>query len=123
MSNVQIIGFNPSLVVGTTGVNGTNSEVFDLGGNTLLGLIADGLTAGTINFEVASYDPAPTSSQIGTLRLLRNLDATVVATGSLSGNIALTADAVRVLAPYRYVRLQFSAQQASGATIRFVMKG
>lgn len=122
MQNVSVAQFNPSLIIGTTGVNGTNSEIFDFGGYSLLGMEADNLSAGTLNFEISSYDPRAASAPIGTMRALRNLDASVVATGSLSGNVALTADALRVLAPYRYVRLQFSAPQAGGATIRFIVK-
>jgi hypothetical protein len=129
--NVVIVGSNTSLVRGTIGTNGTASEIFDLAGNTLLGLLGDNLSTGTFNFEVAHNDPfnAPPSVQPwgtlgaqGTLRLLRNLDATVVATGSLTDNIALTENAMHVLAPYRYVRIVASAAQANAPTFTFITK-
>lgn len=122
MPNDMIAGFNTSLIIGTTGVNGTNSELFDLNGYSLLGMSIDNMSSGTINFDVASYDPRAGNNPIGTLRALRNLDGTVAATGTLSGNIALTADALRILAPYRYVVLQFSAQQANNAQIKWNVK-
>ena len=130
--NVQVLGSVPSLVRGTIGTNGTASEIFDLGGYTILGLLGDNLSTGTLNFEVAHADPfnAPASVQPwgtlgsqGTLRLLRNLDATVVATGSLSGNIALSENAMHVLAPYRYVRIVASASQANAPAFTFIVKG
>lgn len=130
--NVQIVGFNPSLVKGTIDVNGTASEIFDLAGNTLLGLMGDNLSTGTLNFEVAASDPfaAPQVAQPwgtlgvqGTLRLLRNLDGSVVASGSVSGNVAFTADAIRILAPYRYIRIVASATQSNGPAFTFITKG
>lgn len=128
--NVQITGYNPSLVRGTIGANGTASEIFDLAGYTLLGLIGDNISAGTMNFEVAAdpmYAPPGTPfgtlGAMGTLRLLRNWDASVYASGSLpAGNIALTGDAIRVLAPYRFVRIVMSATQANTPNFTFVTK-
>lgn len=122
MANEMAIGANSSLIIGTTGVNGTNSELFDLQNYELYGLSIDNMSSGTINFDVASYDPRAGNNPIGTLRALRNLDGSVIATGTLSGNVALSLDAMRVLAPFRYVVLQFSAQQANNPTIRWVVK-
>lgn len=120
--NVNSVGGNTSLIIGTTGVNGTNSELFDMQGYELYGLSIDNMSSGTIEFNVASYDPTPGGNPIGTLRTLRNLDGTVVATGTMSGNIALTLDALRVLAPYRYIKLMFSAAQANNPSIKWIVK-
>jgi hypothetical protein len=119
MSNVAIIGSNPSFVNGTMGTNGTLSEEFDLGMYTQIGLMADNLTNGTLNFLVADQLQA----NGGTYRLLRDNAGAAVAYGPLSGNVALKESDMRILAPYRYVRLLASIAQANGPTFKFVVKG
>ena len=122
--NVMIAGMNTSWAQGTIGANGTASEIFDLGTYSLMGLVCDNLTNGTMSFQVASYNPAApaTDANIGTLRTLLNWDGSTYSSGAVSGNVAFTLDAIRVLAPYRYVRVIMSIAQANTPTIRFILK-
>lgn len=126
MSNVMIVGSNPSLVVGTVGTNGTLSEQFDLASYNSLGLMADNASNGTLNFWV-SNQLASVPSGAGTLadnyRLLRDSAGVAYALTLPAGNTAFKASDIAVIAPYRFVRLGTSVAQASGTTFTFVVKG
>ena len=126
MSNVMIIGSNPSLVVGTIGTNGTLSEQFDLASYNSLGLLVDNASLGTINFWV-SNQLASVPSGAGTLqdnyRLLRDNAGAAYAIAMPAGNSAFKASDIAVIAPYRFVRIGTVGAQASAPTFTFVVKG
>lgn len=115
MASVQIASYNPSLVQGTIGVNGTQSEWFDLAGYTWLGLVVDGASNGTMNFVVGT-------AAGDSYRLLKdNVGANVAITLPAGGSAFRESD-MRVLAPYRFVRIITSVAQSGGPTFTFVVK-
>lgn len=122
MSNVVIIGSNPSLVVGTVGANGTLSEQFDLSMYNSLGLLSDNASNGTINFWVSNQLYVP-----GTLadnyRLLRDNVGAPYALTLPAGSSAFKASDIAVIAPYRFVRIGTSVAQANSTTFSFPVKG
>jgi hypothetical protein len=117
--NVMIAGSNASLVVGTIATNGTLSEEFDLSNYTMLGLLVDNATNGTLNFWVAPKALADG----GVYRPVYNADGTTYAATLKTGDNALSSVTVmNAIAPYRYVRLVTSVAQVNGPTCRFVVK-
>jgi len=122
-NNVAIIGSNPSLVVGTIGTNGTLSEEFDLGMYTQIGLLSDNASNGTLNFLVASQPININGTLNNTYRLLRDTTGAAVAYTLPAGSSAFKESDMRILAPYRFVRLLASVAQASAPTFTFVVKG
>ncbi len=115
MPSVQIASYNPSFVAGTIGVNGTQSEWFDLAGYTWLGLVVDQATNGTMNFVVGT-------AAGDNYRLLKdNVGANLAITLPTGGSAFRESD-MRVLAPYRFVRIITSVAQANGPTFTFVVK-
>ncbi len=120
-TNVRLIGSNPSMVTGTIAANGTLSEEFDLEGYTLVGLLADNLTLGTLNFWVAHQSLA----NGGIYRQVLDQFGNAKVIGPVSGNIAVSSDALtQILAAYRYVRVGTgSTGQTNGPTLRFILKG
>lgn len=129
MTNVVIVGSNPSLIVGTVGASGTLTEQFDLSMYNSFGLLSDNANIGTLNFWV-SNQLAAVPSGAGTLadnyRLLRDNVGAAYALTVPAGNGAFKASDIAVIAPYRFVRIGMSTAQASSGnptTFTFVVKG
>lgn len=130
MSNVVIVGSNPSLIVGTVGASGTLSEQFDLSMYNSFGLLVDNANLGTLNFWV-SNQLAAVPSGAGTLqdnyRLLRDNAGAAYAIAMPAGNNAFKASDIAVIAPYRFVRIGTVGAQSNSATapttFTFVVKG
>lgn len=126
MSNVMIIGSNPSLVIGTVGAQGTLSEQFDLASYNSLGLLSDAASNGTLNFWVSNQQYIP-GTQADNYRLLRASDGSAYALTLPAGSSAFKAADIAVIAPYRFVRLGTSVAQANSTTapttFTFVVKG
>ncbi len=119
-TNVTITGSNPSLVTGTIGANGTLSEEYDLESYTLLGLLGDNLTNGTLTFWTAHQSLA----NGGVYRQVLDNTGTAKSIGPVSGNIAVSSDVMtQILSAYRYVRVLASSAQANSPTLRFIIKG
>lgn len=119
MANVMIEGSNPSIVKGTIGTNGTLSEELDLAGYNSIGLMIDNASNGTLNFWV-SYQ---SYTQGDVYRLLRDTAGAAVAYTLPSGNVAFKESDIRVIAPYRYVKLGTTVAQANAPEVRFIVKG
>ena len=130
MSNVVIVGSNPSLIIGTIGVIGTLSEQLDLSMYNSFGLLTDNANIGTINIWV-SNQLAAVPSGAGTLsdnyRLLRDNVGAAYALTLPAGSSAFKASDIAVIAPYRFVRFGASTTQSSNAaaptTFTLVVKG
>ncbi len=131
MSNVVIVGSNPSLIVGTVGASGTLSEQMDLSMYNSFGLLTDNANNGTLNIWV-SNQLAAIPSGAGTLadnyRLLRDNAGVAYALTLPAGNSAFKASDIAVIAPYRFVRFGTGAvTQSSSAsaptTFTLVVKG
>lgn len=119
MANVMIEGFNPSFVIGTIGASGTLSEEFDLSTFSDIGLLSDNASNGTLNFLVAAQ---PIKVSGDTYRLLRDSAGSPVALTLPTGSSAFRESDMRVLSPYRYVRLLASIAQSNTPTFTFVVK-
>ena len=128
MSNVMIVGSNPSLVVGTVGAQGTLSEQFDLASYNSIGLLSDNANNGTLNFWVSNQQYIP-GTQSDNYRLLRDNAGVAYALTLPSGSSAFKASDISVIAPYRFVRIgtvataQANATGTSATTFTFVVKG
>lgn len=126
MTNVMIIGSNPSLVIGTVGAQGTLSEQFDLASYNSLGLLSDAGANGTLNFWVSNQLYIP-GTQADNYRLLRDNVGVAYVLTLPTGQGAYKAADIAVLAPYRYVRIGTSGAQANSTTapttFTFVVKG
>jgi hypothetical protein len=122
MTNVMIVGSNPSLVIGTIGTNGTLSEEFDLASYNSLGLLSDSASNGTLNFWVSNQPIVP-GTLTNNYRLLRDNAGVAYALTLPSGSSAFKASDIAVIAPYRYVRIGTSVAQANAPTFTFVVKG
>jgi hypothetical protein len=131
MTNVMIIGSNPSLIIGTIGAQGTLSEQLDLASYNSFGLLTDNAVNGTINIWV-SNQLAAVPSGAGTLadnyRLLRDNVGAAYALTLPTGSSAFKASDIAVIAPYRFVRFSTSVGQANGTgasatTFTLVVKG
>lgn len=119
MSNVMIAGSNNNLAIGTMGANGTLSEEMDTSGFTLLGLLTDGAANGTLNFLVS--DQAISVTGTNNYRPLRDSSGVAVAYTLPTGSNAFKESDMRVLVPYRYVRLLSSVAQ-TGFKATLIMK-
>lgn len=117
MTNVMLIGSNNNQIIGTMGTAGTLSEEFDLSGFTQVGMLTDGAANGTLNFLVSVQSLA----QGNTYRLLRDTAGVAVAYTVPTGSNAYKEVDMRVLAPYRYVRLLSNVAQ-TGFSATFVLK-
>jgi hypothetical protein len=117
-TSVQIASYNPSLVIGTFGASGTLSEEFDLAGYATVGMLTDGMANGTMNILVAAY---PLSTGTNFYRTLRDNVGVAVPLTIPTGNGAYKESDIRVIAPYRFVRLVSSVAQ-TGASATFVVK-
>ena len=118
MPGVEINGSVPSLVIGTIGTNGTLSEEFDLTGYTLVGMLSDNATNGTLNFLVADRP----LSKGNTYRPVRDNVGVAVPLTLPSGSSAFRESDIKVIAPYRFVRIFTTAAQSSAPTFTFVVK-
>lgn len=119
MSNVMIEGSNNNQFIGTMGANGTLSEEFDLSGFTQIGLLTDGAANGTLSILVAATSILSTGTN--TYRLLRDSVGASYALTVPTGSGAFKESDLRVIAPYRYVRLLSSVNQ-TGFSAAFVVK-
>jgi hypothetical protein len=108
------------MAVGTIGANGTLSEEFDLESYTLIGLMADNLSLGTLDFWVAHQSLA----NGGVYRKIVDNNGTAKTIGPVSGNIAVSVDVMtQIMSAYRYVRIGTgSAAQANTPTLRWIIK-
>ncbi len=129
MTNVMIVGSNPSLIIGTFGASGTLSEQFDLSSYNTFGLLTDNANNGTLNIWVSNQLAAVPSGG-GTLadnyRLLRDNVGAAYALTMVAGSGAFKASDIAVIAPYRYVRFGTATAQASSGTpttLTLVVKG
>lgn len=132
MSNVVIVGSNPSLIVGTFGAQGTLSEQFDLSMYNSFGLLSDNANNGTLNIWV-SNQLAAVPSGAGTLadnyRLLRDNAGVAYALTLPAGSSAFKASDIAVIAPYRFVRFgtggvaQANGTGVSATTLTLMVKG
>lgn len=118
----MIEGSNPSFVVGTMGTNGTLSEQFDLSSYNSFGLLSDNATNGTLNILVSNQLYVPGTQQ-DNYRLLRDNAGVAYVLTLPGGASAFKESDIRVIAPYRYVRLLASIAQSATPTFTFVVKG
>lgn len=117
MTNVMIEGSNNQQIIGTMGISGTLSEEYDLSGFTQIGLLTDGAANGTLNFLVSLVAGTVNDSY----RLLRDNAGAAYALTVPTGRGAFKESDMRVLAPYRYVRILSSVSQ-TGFSATFVLK-
>lgn len=117
-TNVMLMGSNNQQIIGTMGASGTLSEEFDLSGFTQIGLLTDGAANGTLNFLVSVVAGTINDSY----RLLRDNAGVAVAVTVPTGRGAFRESDMRVLAPYRFVRLLSTVAQ-TGFSATFVLKG
>lgn len=116
---------NPNQVNAAFTNNGTLTNEIDLVGYSIVGLIVTGsMTNGTLGFMVSDLPDVPNrpGGQAGVYRDLKNADGSNVTIGAVSGQFAVSGEALKPLAPYRYVRIKSSVAQPSTVTLVLPLK-
>lgn len=114
--NVALSQHFSNQINGTIPDNGTLSQGFDLQGHAVIGLWAQLGVASTLTFE-ATYAPT------GDYGAVVDETGAAVAIASIGTDpVVISADVMRTLAPYRYVRIKTADAQSGGADFWFVVK-
>lgn len=111
---------NPNQVYTSFTNNGTLTGEIDLVGYSIVGLkVAGGSFAnGTLGFMVSDKPDEKSGVYVD----LKNADGSNVAIGAVSGQFAVSGEALKPLAPYRYVRVKSSVNQASSVILAMPLK-
>ncbi len=116
MSNVYTIGGASNVLRGTINAQGTLTNELDLSEYILNGMIVSGATNGTINFQVSAYpDASANAGYTSSYTALYDDVGSLVAITLPSGASSISADKLRGLAGYRYVKIKTTPAQATGA--------
>lgn len=101
---------------GTIPANGTLSEVFDVAGYNMLGLlVSSSMTAGTLTAQVAATED-------GTYYDLKDNAGANVQLATGSGTFAVSGVALEPLSPFRYIKIKSSVSQGSGLQMTMTLK-
>lgn len=87
----------------------------DLGGAELVGLIIPTIDNGNVTFEVSDASG-------GTFVALKGADGNAEAIVAATGALAVSADDLAILAPYRYVKIGTAAAQTADRTFKWIVK-
>lgn len=116
--NVSVGQHNWNTLQGTINAGGTLTGEIDLQGYTHIGLMtATNMTAGTLSFEVANQSLA-SGGVYASLKDGSGVDVQIPG----SDVFALSGEVMKVLAPYRYVRIKTSSAQTSGLLLKLPVK-
>ncbi len=117
MGNVHISGHYQNVFEGVIASNGTTTLTeFDLANENALGLYGVFTTPGTLNFLVR-----PDNTPAYAKAILRDGAGAAIAVG-VTGTTAISGEALKPLAPFRYVTVVCTPAQASGAVLQFITK-